>query len=446
MRQSLLTLVVTLLIAACGSDSSLPEATGKGTIRAINANPTAPEVGFLIEETVLDGMLYKDMTTPRDWDDLEYTFNFEYRPPGIGAENERVASELLNVTANTEYTFLFWGDLNAPTITIWQKPIREFGGSDTVFELRIANAAASLGMVDVYVAADGVAPALGQQNATVAQGEISAATDFDSGEYVVTVTPAGDPATILFQSGPTILVERQSNILAILDGDANDPAPLVTRLYNQAGSTAALPDSRFAPTVRFFHGTMNLDTSDIYDDEAVTNQIFAGLAFGEATGDIDVGIGDIPFTLTAENNPGAILYERNYITIGGTRLSIHLFFVADEIVSSAQSVNRRSIETEARLTWFHSADNHEFVDLYVVDRGELIDEALPRQIGLLRGLLAPPIVLGAGSYDIYVTTAGEKTILDGPIAYDAALGDVHEAILLNRVDPALAEFRFIPLP
>ena len=92
-----------MYVAACGSDSSLPVATGKGTIRAINANPTSPEIGFLIEERTLDGMNYKGMAQPRRWDDLVYTFNFEYRPLGIGASNERVASELLDASLHLLY-------------------------------------------------------------------------------------------------------------------------------------------------------------------------------------------------------------------------------------------------------------------------------------------------------------------------------------------------------
>ena len=446
MKRALSALLAASMIAACSTESNLPEATGKGTVRAINANPTSPEIGFFIEERTLDGMTYKAMTTPRDWDDLEYTFNFEYRPPGVGATNERAASRFLKVNVDTEYTFLFWGDLDNPTITVWEKPEREFDGSETVFELRIANTSPTLGNVDVYVALEGVAPVLGEQLATLGPGEISDPADIETDQYTISVTPAGDPLTVLFQSDPATLIERQSNLLAIFDGDADDPGPVVARIYNQSGATIFLSDPRFPPTVRFIHGTMNLETSDIYDDEAVSNRIFAGLAFGEATGDIDVAIDNIPFTLTAENNPGAILYEQNYLTIGGTRLDIHLYFIGDEIVSSAPAISRRPVETEASLTWFHSADNHEIVDLYVVDRGETIDEAVPRQIGLLRGLLAPVLVLDAGSYDLYVTTAGEETILEGPVALDVARGDVLQAILLNRVDPALAEFRFIPLP
>ena len=60
--------------------------------------------------------------------------------------------------------------------------------------------------------------------------------------------------------------------------------------------------------------------------------------------------------------------------------------------------------------------------------------------------MTTPISLTAGSYDIYVTTVGEKTVLDGPISLEAALGDVFEGVLLDRVDPSLAEFKLFPPP
>ena len=48
------------------------------------------------------------------------------------------------------------------------------------------------------------------------------------------------------------------------------------------------------------------------------------------------------------------------------------------------------------------------------------------------------------SYDIYIAEAATKTVLDGPVSLEAATGEVFEAVLLDRVDPALAEFRFFP--
>jgi len=118
--------------------------------------------------------------------------------------------------------------------------------------------------------------------------------------------------------------------------------------------------------------------------------------------------------------------------------------LADELTGSQARVDRRSIETLARLTFFHSSINHDLVDLYVVDAGTSIDDQLPRQIAISRLLQTPPIGIDAGSYDVYITTSGEKTVLDGPISLEAALGDVFEAVLLDRVDPSLAEFKLFP--
>ena len=191
---------------------------------------------------------------------------------------------------------------------------------------------------------------------------------------------------------------------------------------------------------------MNLETFDIYDDEAVTNRIYAGLPFGEATNDLEVAAGNVPITLTAENNPGAILFEQTYAVASGTRFNTYMFWADDALRTSAIFVNRRPVETEATISWFHSADNQEFVDLYLVDRDVPIDDEFPRQINLLRGFQPPTLRSPAGSFDLYITVAGEKTILDGPVPLDLVLGDVVEAILLDRVDPSLAEFRIIPPP
>ena len=308
------------------ANPSLPVATGKGSVRAINGIPTSPEIDFRIEERLLDSMIYKVATPPSNWDDLDYLFNFEYRPPGVLADPVRFASEPLKVKVDTAHTFLVWGDFSAPTITLWEWPEREFSDTDTVFELRVINSAVALGEVDVYFALVGVTPILGEQFATLSPGQISEPFDFEEDAYVTYVTPAGDPGTILYESPPAAVIARQSQLLTIFEGDANDTAPVTARFFNNIGTAISLPDVRFPPTRRFFHGTMNLETADIYDDEAVTNRIFAGLAFGEATNDMEVAIGDVPITLTAVDNPGAILFEQSYSVGSGSSFEhLHVF-------------------------------------------------------------------------------------------------------------------------
>ena len=448
MRRYLLLLALAGMTACTPDGSSLPEATGKGIVRAIGAIPTSPEIGFLIEERGIGGVAFKAATTPQSWDNLGYNFNFDVLYPG-DARSTRVATRFLDVVAGSEFTFLLTGDLDAPDVTVWETPVRVFGTGDTVFELRIANASAGIGAVDVYVAEEGVAPALGEQAATVALTEISTAADFETDEYVLTVTPAGDPATILFVSNPTTILAQQSVLLILFDGDANDLAPYAVRLFNNAGGASAVPDARFLPPLRFIHATMDLETADIYDDEMVTNAIVTDLAFGDVTGEIEFPIGETPLTVTPAGNPGVFLYETIYTAFGGVRTNFFLITDPDDEIFGTRVVSdRRSIETAARFTFFHAAKNNPLVNLYLLEPDEPIDGAgvLPRQINLAYGFQSPIAGIQEGSYDLYFAVGDDRTVVDGPIRLDLAKGDVIEGVLLDRVDPALAEFRLLPPP
>jgi len=444
-RSTLLAIIAATAVAACGGESSLPEATGDGTVRMINAIPTSPEVGFLIEERVLDAVAYKSTSAPASWDDLTYTFNFDISRLQQ-SETTRIASQFLDVTRDVEYTFVLRGSVDAATVDVWEIPERSFSGAETIFEMRIGHAADALGTVDVYLGLEGAAPDVGNLVATLAPGEVSAPADVEQDAYVVTITSAGNPADVLYQSVPTQIGANQSALITVFEGDANDTAPVTIRVFNERGLSSRLTDARFPPTTRFVHATMDLGTSDIYDDAALQNRIVADLAFGDVTGDIDMAVGELTITATAPGNIGAIQLEDNLTTVAGSHLNYYFTVLADELTGAQVAVDRRSIETIARLTFFHSASNHEFVDLYVVDAGTTIDDTLPRQIGLTYGLQTPLIGLRAGSYDIYITTAGQKTVLDGPISVEMALGDVFEAVLLDRVDPSLAEFKLFPPP
>ena len=161
------------LLAACGNESDLPEATGKASVRAINAIPTSEELSFLIEERVISTASYAAATSSVRYDDLEYTFNIDVAYAGETSAR-RIASQFLDVQADRDYTFLVSGTLDDPAITLWEGDERSFDDADTVFQARFAHTAASLGALDYYFADASVAPVLGDQVATLSFGEISA--------------------------------------------------------------------------------------------------------------------------------------------------------------------------------------------------------------------------------------------------------------------------------
>ena len=137
------------ILGGC-AETTLPQATGKGTIDSINAMPGSPTIGFLIEERTLGTVSYKSSLGPRSYDDLSYNFNFQFTVLG-DASPTRIATQLVDVAADTNYTLVITGSVAAPGVTQWERLIREWEGSETVFEIAYAHLSPALGDIDLYV-------------------------------------------------------------------------------------------------------------------------------------------------------------------------------------------------------------------------------------------------------------------------------------------------------
>ena len=432
---------------ACSNETSLPVATGKGSIRAINTIPTSPSFSFRIEEQFIGSVAYKASSPPARWDDLEYNFNFDVVLAG-DQEVTRIATEFLDVQRDRDYTYVVSGEIAAPVITLWEGDERTWVGDETVFEVRFGHTAASLGNVDVYFADASVPPALGSEIGTLAFGEILAATDFETAEYILTITAAGDPTTVHFVSEPLTVGAQIAAIISIFDGDANELAPFAVRLFNLvAGGAGAVVDSRFPPTLRLFHTSKDFGSTDIYFDDPLTTPEIAGQVFGDFTGDLEVPAGVLPLTYTTADNIGSILIDAERPIIIGTRT--HLYVVRNSLGNDVlvdHRPDRRPVENIARLSIINTATSHTGLDVYIVPRDTSIDEASPFLQGLPLSGDPVDVPLVAGSFDIVITVLQEKTILTGPIPIDVALGDVSEAIIYENDDPAVVDLVFIPIP
>ena len=442
--KKLLLFFALLPLAGCGGESALPNPTGKGTVRAINAMPQTPTVAFRIEERLLDNLSYGDGSPGQRWDDFEYAFNFEVDIIGE-MDPRRVATEVLKVDADRDYTLVLTGDPFAPTVTVWEQDEREFDGTETVFQVQFAHTAAGEAALDVYFADAATPPALGEERATLNFGEVSAAIDLPAGDFVLTITAAGDPTTVLYQSADTTYAASQAIIVPLLTADENSTAPFIARVISSLGSSSSLPDPRFPPTIRFIHAAMSLATSDVYDDAMLTNLVLADHAFTDVESDMDVGTSQISYTYTAAGNPGAILFETGFLAFPGFH---HNFIVVDTLTglqSLSANVDRRTVATFAKVRFFPAANNHDVLDLFIVDAGVPLDDDTPLFVKLIYTLQSPNLSLDTGSYDIYLTADDDRnTIVAGPVQLDIALGEFQEIFVFDTVDPATAEIRLIP--
>ena len=448
MRRSFLLIAClgALLLSACGGDSSLPSATGKGSIRMINAIPGSPDIVFLIEERALGGVGYKNSSNPVTYDDLDYLFNFEIRYPGDLALT-RVASEALKVERDREHMFLLTGDINAPTITVWDGDVREFEESDTVFEVRFGHATASLGDIDIYFDEPDTVPGTNPPIATLSFGEIASPADFEQGPYVITVTDAGDPDTVHFVSYETDLLPQFAHVITVFEGDGNNTAPVAVRSMTSVGNPLAFPDSAFPPQTRFIHAAYLLESVDVYDDELLTNLVVADVQFKAATADLETTADPKTYYFTPVNSQATILFESG---VGGQPAGAfsHVYLVGepDDYRAILEFPDRASALLNAKLRIYHGALNYQFLDVYVKNRDEPVEEDdFPNTVTVYRNL-SDPIQLDAGSYDIYLTERDTKTELAGPYPIDVVLGDVVEIMAVDTADPAVVELIDVPVP
>jgi hypothetical protein len=447
MRKTLVVLacLATLLLGACHGDSNRPVATGEGKIRAINTIPTSPAILFLIEERSVAAVEFGAVSAESVFDNFEYIFNFEAVFPD-NALQQRIASVPQKIQKDFEYTFLITGDLAAPEIIVWEEEIRRWQGTETMFQARFGHTAESLGAVDVYFAAPGIAPAAGQQIGTLTFGEVLPPTEFLPGEFVYTVTTAGNPADILFTSNALEPAAQAGLLITIFDGSENDLSPYSARIAADGGGVSTLPDANAVSTIRFIHAAATLDSADVYTDELLTEQIVGNHAYRDVTDDIELASGSYAFTYTSVGNVGSILFEGIGSVFPASHNQLYVIGETENLVSFIRIPDRRPVETQVKLVFIHTAVNHPAVDFYIVEAGTDIADVAPRFFNVTP--IGAPLNanIDAGDLEFYLTVAGEKTVIAGPLAVTTSLGDVLEYLSFDNVDPATADLVLIPNP
>jgi len=382
------------------------------------------------------------------FDDFEYNLNFDALiPNAITGESEvvRIASQLLQVVKDTEYTLVISGDLAAPTLTLWERAVREYADGGTVLEASFGHFSPALGDVDIYFADAAIVPAAGNEVGTLTPGGKLPSVDFQAGDYVLTITTAGMPGDILFTSDVITMEAATTMLFIIFDTDANDRAPVSVSAFNtETGAAATLFDPLFPPTVRFIHALQDLGAVDIYVDDPLTTPVIEDQDFLGISPETEVPVGVLPITYTAFDNIGTILVDEDISITAGVRVDYYVVGESASPVSLATVPDRRSVETLAKFTVVYTETNHDPLDLYIVEAAADIADLPARFIGLSAGLEPLATQLAEGSYDIYLTVTGEKTVVAGPLQVDLVLGDVVTAIVYDAVDTATADIVVIP--
>ena len=451
MKRILLLIACVVTVAACGSDTALPNPTGEGTVRMINAVPGSPPIRFLVEEEFMAAANYKETALPSDrfaeLDDFSYRFNFEIAFPGQPFFT-RVASTTLKVEKDRDHIFVLTGDAARPTVTVWDGDIRTFSESDTVLEARFSHAGAMLGDIDVYLDPVGTALGANPPAATLSSGEISDAIDYEAGEYVITVTDANDVNTVLFTSQGAELVARSAHVITVYDGDANDTGPAFVRSVTSARVVRTFPDVSTGPRVRFVHTSYETEAVDIYDDEMLTSLVVGNLPFRGVTDYLETTTDGRTYYFTPQGSTAQVLFEQEITAIPpATFTDFYVAGTATEKAAVPFVPDRAPISTSTKLSIFNGAFNFESVDVYLVERGAAVaDEGVRILIGVDSGGLSPVVELIEGSYDLYLTESDTSNVISPGLPLDLVAGSVIDLLAVDTADPAVLDLVDISLP
>jgi len=429
-------LAATVLVLGGCTESQRPEATGKGTIRGIHAVPAGQDATFLIEERSLGNISYKNSTGTQEFDDLTYNFSFDARFPGDSSLT-RIATETLTVAADMDYVFVLTGTIAAPSVLVWEAEERQWEGSETEFEVSAGHLASGSGAVDVYFAPPGTAPVAGSARGTLEFGERLPAFEIENGEYVLTVTAAGDPAAVLFKSSVRVYTERTSVLFTIQDADPSIVSGLSVRRIEQAGTSTEVGDPAFPPTRRFFNSAFGSGNMDVYVGDDFTTPIVSNLAYGAVSADVPVPSGASDYTYTAAGNPGAILLEDEETVPPNTRATNFVAGEPDEVDALTFIDDRRPVTGFGKVRVIQVATSFDSVDVYLLDAGTDHEDTGPNLPRLASNLSSGYLHIEPGDYEISVTEIGEKALLAGPVPITVSASGIVETAVIDTTDPNL---------
>jgi len=431
-------LAVVIAVSSC-AESTRAVATGKGNIRGINAIVTAPDIGFLIEERGLGNVSFKGTSGFSPFDDLTYNFNFDLLLPGE-LRATRLATEFIDVLADHEYTVVLTGTIANPSSFFWEDPVREWADTETVFELIFTHVASSIGELDIYFAAPGTVPVLGQSVGSLTSGNRLQGLDFEEGQYELILTPKDDPAAMLYQSVPLTASPQTRVTIAIFDQDPSVTGNIAVNFIGEGGASSVLADINFPPQVRTLHAAFATANFDGYFDSDFTNLTYADIAFQELSPYVDVAAVTTLLTLTPVGNSGATIHEDNVIVSVGSRRTTVLAGVPGALSLLTLLDDARPLETFPVMRFLNVSFSTESLDIYTLEPGTPIDDDVTAQLrGLPTQFDTGFAASTEGLQELTITLFDEKTPIATPVILDLSNGDVIDIVIVDTVNPGTVE-------
>ncbi len=485
------------VLVSCGSDGGNFEA--QLALRFIQASPDAPRVNFLIDGVV---------TPPPGGSTIDYKggTGFTFLLPGtypvamegiFPGDDEVIYQVSPTLVAGRQYTTIAIGKLGDDTVhflrfdNLFVAPIAD------ITLVQFVHAAPDAAAVDIYLTAPGASLAgstpvvsaliYGQEPPADRQA-------FASGTYEIRVTPAGDPNTMLLDSGDLTLGSK-ANLLFVVVANTGPGAAPISIVVDDGTSTNNVLDVATPSRVRVMNVSPDLPSLDARAERALKKDTQvpdpppappsclydAGLSASDvlciapppeitslvdnlpypASGtyvDLDAGLAppagfeflgprnSYALKVTASADPDTTLFSYSLSLPAGERITLYALGLVPQpdggaVIAKALTVSGddiRSVTREGKLRIVDASPAGNSVDVYIVAPGTDLALVEPTLFNVGLGFFSVHQPLAPGDYTVVFTTASTKDVL-ASANVSAADGSVQTVVLVDAARPASAD-------
>lgn len=421
------------LVAACdsndGPDVTAPVPAPTFDFQVLHASPDAPlvNVSFNGAQTLSD-VDYKQGSGQVEIVEGTYPVQVDAILPD-GTTSAVIGPVDVDFAGDTTYTIAAVGKVADGTLEplVISQPRTAVGaGNARAFVLHAAPDAPT---VDVFVTAPGADLTAAVPLGSFSFKETLGPAEVAAGDYQVRVTPAGDPATVVFDSGTLALNDGDDLVIAAVNNTATGDAPISLVALTGAGS-AEFFDAATPADLRVVHASADTGAVDVIVNDTLT--LVDDLGFPNATPFVSVDPATYNVKVTDGANASVIAIEADLAFEAATIYDVLAIGPFASIEALIATDDYRRVATEAKLRLVHASPTAQDVDIYLTGDNDISDdtpllEAVP--FGANTGFL--PVT--PGTYFVTITPTGTQTAAIGPLEITIEGSGVYTAVARDEV-------------
>ncbi|WP_144395110.1 DUF4397 domain-containing protein [Pleionea sediminis] len=405
-------------------DDNTNNDVGTAKVQVIHASPDAPAVNVWADgNSLLENFDYAEASPRLEVNEGELTVEIQGIFPD-GTTPTVIGPATLDLTADMLYTAIAVGEVAEIDALIVAREDSDINAGE--LRAQVVHAAPNAPMVDVYVTEPGA-----DLTTTAALGTFSfegslGPVDVPEDTYQIRVTLAGDPETVVFDSGSLELTSGLDLTIAAIENTLTGESP-INLLVTTNSSSFIVQDVDATADLRVVHASPDAPAVDVLVNDETT--LVSNLDYAEATGFVGVPADTYNVKVVPTGEVAPVVIDADLTLDQGTNYTVLAVDLLETIEPLVITEDRRSVATEAKVQIIHASPAAGNVDIYVTAPGAGIADVDPTFSDVpFKGTTEGFVSLPVDSYDITVTLAGTKDAAIGPAELSFEAGGVYTII------------------